>query len=694
MKTALRLSLCVLLLGAAVRADEGMWLFNAFPAAAVKAKYGFEPTQAWLDHVRLSSVRFPSGSGSFVSPDGLTFTNHHIASECLHDLSTAGRDYLKTGFYARTQGEEAKCPNVEINLLNGIEDVTAKVNAAGAGMEAAQAAQAQRAAMSALEAACSTGALLRCDVVTLYAGGAYHLYKYRKYTDVRLVFAPEFEIAFFGGDPDNFEFPRFDLDITFFRVYEDGKPARVDQYLRWSKEGAKEGDLVFVSGNPGSTGRLLTTAQLQFLRDVQYPWQLRSYKRRIEATRAFSTQSPENARVALEDLFGLENSQKAVGGYHAGLLDREAMAGKAAAENALKQLVAPGPGQAQASGDPWAAVEKAMAVHREILMPLTYLERRGGFRGALAGIARDLVRVADEKPKASGERLREYRDSTLASFEEQLFSTAPLYKSLETMRLAESLAEMRDELGADDPVVKRVLGSESPETRAAAVIAGTRLDNVDVRRALYQGGGAALRASDDPLIALMRSIDGEARAVRRRYEDEVDAVERQQGTAVARIRFAVEGLNVAPDATFTPRLAYGAVKGFLEDGRGVLPAGTNVPWFTTIGGAFEHAERHGSTPPYQLPESWLNARSKVRLDVPLNNLSTPDIIGGNSGSPVVNTDAEVVGIIFDGNIQSLPWRFAYDDRIGRSISVDSRGIIEALRSIYGAGALADELTGR
>jgi len=673
--------------GASVTADEGMWLFNAFPSAAVKAKYGFEPSQAWLDHVRLSSVRFPSGSGSFVSPDGLVFTNHHIASECLHDLSTAARDYLKTGFHATSRAAEAKCPNVEIVVLVGIEDVTARVDqAAKPGMDAAAVAQAERSAMSAIETSCSSGNM-RCDVVTFYAGAMHHLYKYKKYTDLRLVFAPEFDMAFFGGDPDNFEFPRFDLDVTFFRAYENGQPVRPQHYLQWSKTGVKEGDPVFVSGNPGSTGRLLTIAQLQFLRDVQYPWQLKSYKQRLDAIRSFASASEENARTAQEDIFGLENSQKAVGGYQAGLLDPALMAQKASAEKALRDFVAADPKRRTEFGDPWSEIEKAMTVEREILMPLTYVERRGGFRGTLAGIARDLVRASEERPKPNGERLREYRDSALPSLEAQLFSTAPVYKPLETAVLTESFAEMRDQLGAGSPVVQRA-GSLNPRE----LIAGTKLDDVAVRKQLYQGGAAAVRASTDPLIVLMRSIDQDARAARKRYEDQVDAVERQQGTILSKVRFAAEGPKLAPDATFTLRLSYGAVKGFVEDGRGPSPSGTAVPFFTTMGGAYEHAARHGNRPPYQLPESWMRAKSKVRPDTPLNNISTPDIIGGNSGSPVVDKQGDLVGIIFDGNIQSLPWRFAYEDRIGRSISVDSRGIIEALRNIYGAGALADELT--
>ncbi len=692
MKTLLHVSIGLLLLSGVLVADEGMWLFNAFPAARVKSTYGFEPTQAWLDHVRLSSAKFSNGSGSFVSRDGLTFTNHHIGLSCVQNLSTADRDYLKTGFYAKTRAEEAKCPNLEINVLAGIEDVTAKVNAAATpAMSTAEGGQAQRAAMSAIEQQCSTGGL-RCDVITLYAGGMYHLYKYRKYTDVRLVFAPEAEIAFFGGDPDNFEFPRYDLDITFFRVYEDGKPARIEHHFTWSKTGVKEGEPVFVSGHPGSTGRMLTAAQMQFLRDVQYPWQLKSYKRRIAVLKDFSRESAENARIAQEDIFGLENAQKAIGGYHGGLLDGNLMATKAAHEKKLQQFVASSSKNAFESGDPWRQIETAMRVQREIFLPLTYLERRGGFRGTLAGIARDLLRVTAEKPKPNGDRLREYRDSALASLEQRLFSTAPVYKSLEASLLAESFAEMRDELGADHPTIRRVLGGTTPEARAKEIIAGTKLDDVSVRKQLYQGGAEAVQASADPLIELLRTIDPEARAVRKRYDDEVEAAEREQGAALAKIVFAAEGTNLPPDATSTLRLSYGAVRGYVEDGRGLLPAGAKVPFFTTIGGAFEHANQHGNKSPYRLPDTWTNAKPRLRLDTPMNMVSTPDIIGGNSGSPVINTNAEIVGIIFDGNIQSLPWRFAYEDKIGRSISVDARGIIEALRNVYGATALVDELT--
>jgi hypothetical protein len=696
MKRILVLFFCVLLLAGICLADEGMWLFNAFPKAKVKAKYGFEPTQAWLDHVRLSSVRFNNGgSGSFVSADGLTFTNHHVGSGCLHDLSTGGKDYLKTGFYAKTREEEGKCPDLELNVLMGIEDVTAKVNAAVTpDMNAAQAGQAQRAAMAAIEKECATSTGLRCDVITLYAGGMYHLYKYKKYTDVRVVFAPEFAMAFFGGDPDNFEYPRYDLDVTFFRIYENGKPVHLDNYFHFSKTGVKEGDLVFVSGNPGSTGRLLTMAQMEFSRDVQYPWVLKAYKRRVAALKEFSRESAENERIAQEDIFGYENAIKAVTGYQSGLLDESLMAGKAAEEKKLQESVASDPKKKAEFGDPWAQLEKAMEVERQIYLPLTYVERRAGFRGDLARIARDLVRVTAEKKKPNGERLREYRDSALPSLEQRLFSTAPIYKSLEASILAEGLGEMRDELGADDPTVRQALAGKTPEERAKELVEGTKLEDVAVRKRLYEGGEAAVEASTDPFIVLMRAVDPEARKLRERYDDEIQAVERREGATLAKVRFATEGMNMPPDATFTLRLSYGEVKGFTEDGRGSVAAkGAKVPYFTTMGGAFEHAAAHGNKPPYQLPESWLKAKSKIKLSTPLNNISTPDIIGGNSGSPLVNRAGEVVGIIFDGNIQSLPWRFVYEDKIGRSVSVDSRGIIEALRNIYGATALADELTG-
>ncbi len=686
----------LLFLSAAAVADEGMWLFNAAPKQKIKAKYGFEPTDTWLDHVRLSSVRFNNGgSGSFVSADGLTFTNHHVGADCVQSLATKDRDYMKTGFYARTRAEEAKCHDLELNVLMGIEDVTDKVNAAAKpGMSVAEAGQAQRATMSAIEKECADSTHLRCDVITFYSGGRYHLYKYKKYTDVRLVFAPEFQIAFFGGDPDNFEFPRYDLDVTFFRVYENDKPANLEHFFKWTRTGVRQGDLVFVPGNPGSTGRDNTLAQLEFSRDVAYPFQLKSYKQRLAALKAFAAESEENARIAREDIFGIENSFKAVTGYQGGLLDPKLMAAKAAAEKKLRATVEADPAKKAEFGAAWEEVAKAMAAQKEIYFPLTFLERRAGFRGALGFFARALLRATAEKQKPNGERLREYRDSGLPSLEQQLFSTAPVYKSLETVLLTESLTEMQDNLGADHTAVKQVLGGKSPAEVAKDAVANTKLDDVAVRKQLYAGGAAAVEASSDPLIALMRAIDGEARKVRKQFDDQVDAVVRRNGGRLSKAKFAAGGLQMPPDATFTLRLSYGAVRGFVEDGQGsIVPKGTKVPYFTTIGGAYKRAAEKGNKDPFQLPESWMKNKAKVNLNTPFNFISTPDIIGGNSGSPVVNKAGEVVGIIFDGNIQSLPWNFMYSDAIGRSVSVDARGISEALRNIYGATELADELAG-
>jgi hypothetical protein len=678
------------LLSTAASADEGMWLYNEAPKQKIKAKYGFELTQQWLDHVQLSSVRFNNGgSGSFVSADGLTFTNHHVGAACVQQLSSAGRDYLKTGFYAKTQAEEAKCPSLELNELVGIEDVTDKVNGGvKPEMSAADAGQAQRAAMSQIEKDCATSTGLRCDVVTFYSGQVYNLYKYKKYTDVRLVFAPEFDAAFFGGDPDNFTYPRYDLDITFFRVYEDGHPAHLDNYLRWSRTGVKDGDLIFVSGHPGSTSRQQTLAQWEFTRDVAFPSILGSLKRHIALLQDFGKQSEENARIAQEDLFSWQNSQKAIAGYQSGLLDQAIMDAKSADEASLRAYYK---ADAKIAGapDPWDEIARAMKLQRDIYPQLTYLERMRGFVLGSSGLpvtARTLVRAAEEKPKPNADRLREFRDSALPSLEQQLFSTEPVYKNLETVILADSLAEMQDKLGKDNPDVQKVLNGKSPAEAAKDMIAATKLDDVAVRKQLYEGGEAAIEASTDPLIVAMKAIEPDALAARKQFDDSVDSVIRRDGTLIAKARFNQSGFAQPPDATFTLRLSYGAVKGYKENGKA-------IPYFTTMGGAFEHAAAHNNQPPYNLAESWVNLKSKVDLKTPLNFVSTPDIIGGNSGSPTVNKEGEVVGIIFDGNIESLPWNFAYSDVQGRAVSVDSRGIQEALRKIYGAAALADELLG-
>ena len=696
---ALVMAVC-LLAGVIAVADEGMWLYNAVPKDKIKAKYGFEITQPWLDHLRLSSVRL-GASASFVSPDGLIMTNHHVGAGCVHDVSTKDNDYMKNGFYADSQAKEPKCPGMEAAVLDNIEDVTAKVNAAvKPEMKPAEVMQTQRAAIATLEKEC-TIAPYRCEIVTLYSGAVYNLYKYRRYSDLRLVFAPEYDVAFFGGDPDNFTYPRFDLDITFLRAYENDKPVHVDHFLKWSKTGVKDGELVFVSGHPGSTGRLSTYAQMEYLRDVQYPRSLKSMERRIKLLKSFAAESPENARIVERMIFGLENSYKATVGYDAGLLDKSLMAKKLADEKKLRESVASNPKLKAEFGDPWGDLEKAIAVQKELGVRAVFQEST--FNAGLLATARTLVRAADEKQKPNAQRIREFRETAIPQLERRLFSTLPVYKNLELLQMTDGLKDMVESLGANDPVVQKVLAGKTPEEFAKSVINGTKLDDVNVRKQLYEGGKAAIDASSDPAIVLMRTLDPDARAVRARIEEQVSAVEQRAGTQIAKIMFAEKGFTEPPDATGTLRLSYGVVKGYTENGQ-------KIPYFTTFNGAFDHAAKHESKAPYTLPETWMafnpgqkkggkivNAglkAGKLNLTTPLNFVATPDIIGGNSGSPVVNKEGEIVGIIFDGNIQSLPMRFMYEDVIGRAVSVDSRGIIEALRNIYNATPLVEELVGK
>jgi hypothetical protein len=681
------LAIMALLCGLAVfsTADEGMWLFNKAPKDQIKKDHNFTVTDPWLDHLRLSSVRFNSGSGSFVSADGLTFTNHHVGRGCLQQLSTDKVDYIKTGFYAQTQADEGKCPDLELDLLMDIQDVTADVQgAATAAMSDAEGAQAQRQKMSAIEKDCADKSGLRCDVITLYAGGIYNLYKYKKYTDVRLVFAPEAQMAFFGGDHDNFEYPRYDLDITFFRVYENGKPVHLDNYLKWSTTGTKDGDLVFVSGNPGNTERQLTMAELDFLRDVQTGFMIELLDRRDKVLHAFAAQSAENARVAGDNIFGVENSLKVYKGRLGGLQDKQLMGEKATAERKLRAAVNIDPKLKASYGTAWDEVAKAAELRSQLFLPFFFIERNLGFNSPLAQYARTLVRLAAEKQKPNAQRLREFSEARMPVVQGQLLARVPVYRSLDIATLTESLTLMRDKLGAGDPTVQRALNGKTPADAARTYIEGSKLDDPALRKQLLDGGTAAIDASTDPLIVLMHDLDPRARDLRKQWDDQVDAVLRLNSTRIAKARFAVQGANSYPDATFTLRLSYGTIKGYEEKG-------THIPAYTTMGGAFEHAAANGNKGDFELPKSWDDAKGKIDLKTPFDFVHTSDIIGGNSGSPTVDRKGEVVGIIFDGNIESLPWDFAYEDKVGRAVSVDSRAILESIRNIYHAGPLADEL---
>jgi hypothetical protein len=670
------------------RADEGMWPFNRLPLAHLKASYGFEPPAGWADHLRLSALRFNNGgSGSFVSPDGLIMTNHHVGADTLAKLSTPTKNYQHDGFFAARYEDEAKAPDLELNVLVEIRDVTEAVNReVTSGMDDARAGEVRRQAMARIEKDATDQNGLRNDVVTLYQGGLYHLYSYKKYTDVRLIFAPEVDIAFFGGDPDNFEYPRYDLDVCFFRAYEDGKPAKVEHSLRWSPDGSKEGDLVFVAGHPGRTDRLNTVASLEYLRDARYPFLLDYLKKKEAFLLAFGRSSAEAARQSQDELYSIQNSRKARVGGHEGLKDPDFMKRKAEAEAELRARLKASGQSGERRDAAWDRIADAQKTAARIIKPWSYLERGWAFDSTLFTVARDLVRLAVERNRPNAERLKEYRESAIKSLELELFSPAPIYPEFEEARLAHSLAEWKQAM-PDDPLVDRLLRGCTPAEAARQLIAGTKLADVEVRRKLADGGLAAIEASDDPMIKLALAVEAEARRLRKIQEDEVEGVETANYAIIARALFEAKGDSIYPDATFTLRLAFGVVQGYEVDGKAIPP-------FTTIGGAFEHARAHGNVPPYELPKSWIQAREsgKLRLETPFNFVSTADIIGGNSGSPVVNRQNQVVGLIFDGNIQSLVLDFGYDDRQARAVSVDSRAILEALRSVYHADRLVEELT--
>ena len=607
-----------------------------------------------------------------------------MGSDTLQKVSTKERDLVKNGFYARSLEEEIKAPDLELNVLMSIEDVTDRVNAAlPPGSTDEEAFKARRSIIATIEKESQDKTGERSDVVTLYQGARYHLYRFKRYTDVRVVFAPEQQIAFYGGDPDNFEYPRFDLDVCFFRAYENGKPAQIEHYLRWSQTGTKEGDLVFVSGHPGHTSRLLTMVELEYLRDAQFPRLLqRLYRMEVNYT-CYSERSQENARRAMKDLFSVANSRKARKGELAGLLDPALTGKKAAAETALRQKIAARDDlkDALAAYDRIAAAQKVIGDNARMY---ELLERGSGFNSELFDIARTLLRAAAERPKPNGERLREFAESGRKSLELRLFSTKPIYSDLEELELTDSLTFLAGELGIFSPLVQKVLAGKSPTARASEIIHGTKLRDVAFRRSLYDGGQAAVDAASDPMIDLAKFVDAEARAVRRIMETQGEAKE-QAHAKIAKARFALEGTSNYPDATFTLRLAFGAVKGYTEDGK-------QIPAHTTIAGLYQRAEEQGYRPPFDLPKTWMESKSKINLDTPFNFVSTADIIGGNSGSPVVDRKGEFVGIIFDGNIQSLILDIAYTDVQARAVAVDSRGIVEALNKVYDAQGLVRELT--
>jgi peptidase S46-like protein len=675
-----RIGSLLFLLTLPLLADEGMWLFNEFPKDKVKQKYGVDLTPAFLDHLRLASVR-AGASGSFVSPKGLIFTNHHVVLGCVQDVSTKEHDYVANGFIAKTQDQELKCPGAEANVLLKIEDVTAKVKAAiKAEPGSAEANRQRKVELSSLENECSTRTGNRCQAVTLYGGAQTHLYEYRKYTDLRLVFAPEFQTGFFGGDPDNFTYPRYDLDIGFFRAYENGKPANTPEYLKFSHEGVKNHEVVFVSGNPGNTERLLTYAELEYYRDVRFPFSLHRLDSAIKSLEKYESQSSENQRVAKETLFMLQNSYKAQFGEYGGLKDPKLMSAKRADETKLRNAIAANPANAAKYGKLWDEIGASLQQARVNYLRRALLE--GGPIGAdLFQYARGVLRLPVEKAKPADQRLREYSGSGLPSLENRLFANAPVSKTMNVALLADYFTLLRDSLGANDELVKKVLAGRTPEQAADAYVTHTKLDDPAERKRLA-ASVEAVNASNDSMLVLAKILDQPARDIRKKFEDTVEAVLNADKPKLAEAHFAAFGANEAPDATFTLRLSYGEVKGYEDD------RGKQVPYATNFEGLYKRAT---GKDPYILAPSWLNAKSKLDLSTPFDFVSTADIIGGNSGSPTVNAKGEIVGIVFDGNIQSLPNDFQYTDTQARAVHVSSQAIVEALKKVYTADRLVDEL---
>ena len=672
----LNLSLCKF--PALTRGDEGMYLFNDLPLELLEKRHGFRPDQAWADHLRLSSVRFNSGgSGSFISSNGLVLTNHHVASDTLHKLSTPERNLIDDGFLASTLEEELKAPDLELNQLVSIENVTDRVNQeVDESVSPEQAAKQRRAIIAKIEEESLEKTGLRSDVITLFGGAQYHLYRYKKYTDVRLVWAPETAAAFFGGDADNFEYPRYNLDATIMRVYEDGKPAELDHFLSWNLEPLQDGDLVFVSGNPGRTQRIFTVDALKYLRDDRIPYILDFLRRKEILMQQFGLRGTEQQRRARDELFGIQNARKAYTGMLDGLQNPETFVTKSEQEQAILDALK------MNKSDPkliqaWDQVRKAQAVKKELLGQSVSL------RSTLFQIAMDLVLIAAEDQKPIEERLSGFTEASRESLLRSLLSTAPIYEDLEQVKLADEISILVEKRGADDPLVRGILAGKSPRQRAAELVTKTKLISVEQRQRVLDTGQKAIDESTDPLILLARSLESEYRRLRAANE-EIAETERQAYALVTEGTNQVKGTGGYPDATFSLRLAFGVVSGYVEDGMSIQPT-------TDFEGGYAHAEAHAGQVDFDLPDSWMDAKSKINLNTQLNFVCTADIIGGNSGSPVVNRKGELVGLIFDGNIQSLTSDYLYTDQQARAVSVSGVGIIEALRTIYSAGNLADQI---
>ncbi|MEM6369892.1 MAG: S46 family peptidase [Myxococcota bacterium] len=658
------------------QADEGMWTYDNFPSQRVKESHGFGPDAKWLEKVRLSSARLANGcSSSFVSKKGLVMTNHHCVVSCVQQLSSPESNYVQSGFYAPEAKDELQCPALELNQLVEIRDVSGQVDAATEGKTGEAFFDARKAVIASIEAKCDENE--RCDVVSLYQGGLHHLYRYRRFQDVRLVFAPSVDIAFFGGDPDNFNFPRYVMDVSFLRVYEDGKPIRSPHYFSWSKDGADDGELVFVSGHPGRTSRLDTVAELEYARDIFLPEYLIAGSRERGLLDRFSDESEENARIAKTRLFRWENAIKALKGRRLALVDEAFFSQLREGEADFRAKLSP----EHPAQEAFEAIEEAMERKRELRFDVRYKEQHRGYGSRMLGYALALVRWADEQAKPNGERLEEFGEGRLPALKARMASQAPVYPALEQTLLAHGLTELRADLGPDDPFVSEILGQASPEELARTAVEASKLGDPEVRSALFEGPAQDIRDSTDPMILLARKMDDDGRAIRKRYETEVESVVGKASEVIAAARFEIYGTDTYPDATFSLRLSYGTVTGFPHRGEQVTP-------FTQLGGLYRRAT---GRPPFQMPAKWRNAKSRLDLETPMNFVSTNDIIGGNSGSPIFDEKAQIVGIIFDGNIYSLGGEYGFDTRVNRAVSVDARFIRHALDVVYDAQRILKEL---
>jgi hypothetical protein len=668
-------------------ADEGMWTVDNFPADRVTARYGVEIDRAWLDRIRLATTRLEGGcSGSFVSPNGLVLTNRHCVWDCVSEHNSAENNIWDNGFVARHPGAEMRCGREQISVLMGIEEITADVERAVAGLDDAAGNVARKQALTRLEQACEEAAEgdLSCESVSLYNGGQYFLYKYRRYDDVRLVFAPEDGISAFGGDLDNFNFPRWNLDMAFLRVYVDDQPAETPDFLTWRAEGADVGEPVFVSGHPGSTERLLPVSELKYLRTVALPDWLARYTELRGRYKQFEQQDSEAYRLAQHPLTQIENGLKVRRNEMEALLSDALMRLKLRQEEALREAVDADPELGPRYGSAWAEIARARATYLNFRDEHLFVEGAAGFRSELFDYARTLVRATEEREKPNEERLREYTDAALPQVEQRLLADVPVHDRLEVLDLTFSLDKMREFLGPDDPFVHKVLGIESPRSLSAKLVATTKLADAEFRRKLWEGGAEDVRRSRDPMIRVARMIDGDARDLRKRYEDEVQGPITSATEKIARARFAVYGTSTYPDATFTLRISYGAVEGWEEKGGRVAP-------FTTVERLFERATEH---PPFRLPETWIKSRKDLDMDTRFNFVATTDITGGNSGSPLVDREGRLVGLAFDGNIHSIAGAFWFDERTNRTVAVHPAIMLQALENVYQADHLVAEITGR